>query len=298
MQMRYSTPALILIGGSDYIFSESLKYVIDDEVAGFTGKGASQEEIEKIFNKLEDAKMTWILQQDLGEVKIEPIVFDRNIGIGGWDERRREEGKKKTEIEKKVQACRMFINECADVVANIPKLMEDDGNIDVEIARTRDLKEDEIRNESFGTKRDRICWESEKANLEKELEEKMLKKPSKISEDEYRGILKESAATEASLANNKKKKEELKRLRCELDTLEAPKYDKDKLEKKYENIESEISGLRDQLVRNKTIAESLNFNDEQYNECKKTKTGLDVEIKSLVGKIERLSIKEDIKVGE
>lgn len=278
--------------------SESLKYVIDDAVAGFTGKEASQVEIEKIFNKFEDAKMTWILQQDLGEVKIEPVVFDRNIGIGGWDERRREEGKRKKAIEKRLKVCRMFINKCEDVVANIPKLRKDDSNIDVEISRLRDLKEDEIRKESFGTKWDRIGWESEKTNLEKELEEKMLKKPSKISEDEYRGILKESAATEASLANNNRKKEELKRLRCELDTLEAPKYDKDKLEKKYENIESEISGLRDQSVRNKTIVESLNFNDEEYNEWKKTKTRLDAEIKSLVGKIERLSVKVDIKVGE
>uniref|UniRef100_A0A6C0B4T3 Calcineurin-like phosphoesterase domain-containing protein n=1 Tax=viral metagenome TaxID=1070528 RepID=A0A6C0B4T3_9ZZZZ len=263
---------------------EELNYFIDKEPQKCGHKLETEKLIKKVFHEFDDAKMTWILRQNAGVPILKSTVFDRNIGIGGWVEKKDIVAKKLKNTKKEISKKRKYITEIQEFPTTVPKLNDICKNIDSELSELKRQKEEALLCKHLGTKQDRMEWEKQQAKLEKELHDLKLNALITISKKDYEGLLGNRAKILLILENNKIKKNQLVELQNKLDALDIPKYNEQKLRDECQKLETDIKKDNEELVRCSTIIDGIQFNKEDYENKEHKKITLDKTRINLINK--------------
>ena len=250
------------------------KYSIDGVSQKEGHKLETDKEIKKVFNEFDDAKMTWILQQNARTPTLKSTVFDRNIGAWDWVEKKDLIKNELKGTKKKITSKRKQITQTQDSANNMLPLKEELEVIENEIATNTKKKDDALQCKYLGTKQDRENWEQMKIEMGYELGELKLHKAETVSTEEYEELLGDKATISQNLASYEKKKADLEGLRWELTNLEKPKYNELTLKEESAKLEKRRDQKRAEKIRYNTIINGINFNEKDYETKEKIRVTL------------------------
>jgi len=250
------------------------EYSIDGVSQKEGHKKETDKEIKKVFHEFDDAKMTWILQQNARTPTLKSTVFDRNIGVGRWVEKKDLITKEIKVAKKKITSKRTQIAQIQDFPNTILPLKEALDAIENEIKNKEEKRDGALLCRYLGTKQDRENWEQMKIELEQELYELKLNKAVKVSTKEYEVFLGDKATILQDLESYEKKKSDLEGLRWELTNLEKPKYNEVTLKEELTKLEKVRNKKSAEKIRYNTIINGINFNKKDYETKEKIKVTL------------------------